>query len=153
MSNAWALAFLVGAAIATVARASAPFAHGWWLVAYLVLVGALAQLLLASGGAWLVRRAGGACRPLSWRRWGLGLWNTGALAVPVGVFTSSDPAILVGSALLLAALALYVAGVPRVAPGGPRPVKRWTYAYYLLVVSLCGSVFVGAALAGALPWQ
>jgi hypothetical protein len=45
---------LVAAVVAAVARAFEPFAHGIWLVAYLCLVGFLAQLLLGRCQAMLL---------------------------------------------------------------------------------------------------
>ena len=44
-----ASAFVVVAATVAVVQATAPFTHGWRLLAYLKLVGGLSQLLLGSG--------------------------------------------------------------------------------------------------------
>ena len=44
-----ASAFEVVAATVAVVQATAPFTHGWWLLAHLILVGGLSQLLLGSG--------------------------------------------------------------------------------------------------------
>ena len=49
-----AAASLVAAASVAVLRATQPFEHGIWLVAYLFLVGFLAQLLLGRGQAALL---------------------------------------------------------------------------------------------------
>jgi hypothetical protein len=40
---------------AAVVRSQQPFEHGWWLAAYLALVGALSQFLLVSGQRAFVR--------------------------------------------------------------------------------------------------
>ena len=68
--QAAALASLAAALVALVVRMAEPFEHGVWLVAYLVLVGFLAQLLLGRGQrgtrSWL---GASACSP-HWRRCG-----------------------------------------------------------------------------------
>ena len=46
---AFAAAFLVAAGVIAVIHASCPMAHGWWLVAYLSLVGGVSQSLLGPG--------------------------------------------------------------------------------------------------------
>lgn len=153
VSRVLALGFFLGASVAVASRASTPFEHGWWLVAYLALVGCLSQLLLATGAAWLASQAGNLSPPRRWRWWALGLWNVGTLAVPAGVFIGSAAAILAGSAVLLAALALYIVALRGVASTAHRRVTRWGYAYHTLVAFLAGSVLVGAKLAEALPWQ
>jgi hypothetical protein len=147
------LTFLAAVAPAAALSATDPFEHGWWLVAYLALVGGLSQLLLGLGRAWLLSRAGSP-RPRESRLWAeLTLWNVGASAVPIGVFTDSGPTILVGSAILLIALVLYAAGLPRAARNPQRPGGGWERAYYVLISFLVASVLVGTMLAGALPWQ
>jgi hypothetical protein len=75
---------LAAAAVAAVVRAVAPFDHGIWLVAYLLLVGFLAQVLLAAGQDSLYRRAG---RLPGGRlvRMEAVLWNAGVVFVPLGV--------------------------------------------------------------------
>jgi hypothetical protein len=52
-----AFLFLAAALVAAVVRASEPFDHGIWLVAYLFLVGFLAQLLLGLGQTALREQA------------------------------------------------------------------------------------------------
>jgi hypothetical protein len=147
------LTFLAAAAPAAALSATDPFEHGWWLVAYLALVGGLSQLLLGLGRAWLLSRAGSP-RPRESRLWAeLTLWNVGASAVPIGVFTDSGPTILIGSAILLIALVLYAAGLRRAAGNPGRPGGGWDRAYYVLVGFLLASVLVGTGLAAALPWQ
>jgi hypothetical protein len=49
-----AAAFLVAAVLVAAVRGLVPFAHGWWLVSYLVLVGGISQWLLggAPGPPW-----------------------------------------------------------------------------------------------------
>jgi hypothetical protein len=143
------LTFLTAAVPAAALSAANPFEHGWWLVAYLTLVGGLSQLLLGPGRTWLKSRAESP-QPSEVRLWReLVLWNVGACAVPIGVFTDSSPTILAGSAILLIALTLYAAGLHR----ATSKAAGFARAYYVLVGFLCASVLVGTGLAGALPWQ
>jgi formate hydrogenlyase subunit 3/multisubunit Na+/H+ antiporter MnhD subunit len=126
-------AFIVAAIVVALIRAIVPFPHGWWLVAYLLLVGALAQVLLGSGTA---TSAGG--RRLDARFW---LWNAGTVAVAVGDPLGAPAAVLAGSVALLAALALFASDAARRA------------AYLLLIIFMAGSVLVGCFLGRAFPWQ
>jgi hypothetical protein len=136
----WGLAALAVA----IARALEPFEHGWWLVAFFGLVGALSQLLLVSG-----REA------LAQRRWRatvgeLVLWNAGTALVPLGVLLDISWLVAAGSVALLSALAAFAATTARVSRGH----RRWAVlAYRALMLGLTASVFVGAGLAEALPWQ
>jgi hypothetical protein len=104
-------AFTVGAvAVAlALARSQQPFDHGWWLVAYLVLVGGLSQFILGAGQ--LALGAAFATVPAGQRLLAgeLVLWNLGAVLVPVGVFAGAPGVVALGSAVLLAALALFAA--------------------------------------------
>lgn len=152
-SRGSALAFLLAAAVVALWRADTPFAHGWWLVAYLALVGGCAQLLLGPGREWIATQIGATLPSARWRRWEIGLWNTGTFAVPAGVLTDSASPVLVGSVLLLTALALHAAGLGRTARWARRPGRGWACPYYALVLSLSASVFIGAGFAEALPWQ
>jgi hypothetical protein len=79
------------------------------------------------------------------------LWNLGVVLVPAGVLGAAAGVVLVGSVALLVALALFAAGtrVRSVQTAG----GACLYAYRVVVVFLTGSVIVGTALAGALPWQ
>jgi hypothetical protein len=142
--------FLLAAAGVAAARIATPFDKGWWLVAYLGLVGGVAQLLLGSGLGALAGRAG-AREPA--RRVTLaqfGLWNAGTLTVAVADLVEAPAAVLAGSVLLLVALALFAVELRRIAR---TPLRGWAAAYVALVVFLAGSVAVGAALAEALPGQ
>jgi hypothetical protein len=132
---------LAGGVVAAV-NSAAPFAHGSWLAAYLVLVGGSAQILLAGGHAALSAGVGAPGRS----RGRLVLWNFGSLAVPVGVLADSGAWVTAGSVALLCALALFARGVSQ-----PRGHGRRAIAYLVLVVALASSVIVGSALAGAVP--
>jgi hypothetical protein len=124
--------------------------HGWWLASFLGLVGGIAQLLLGAGHGALA----GSTPPIragSSRRHAV-LWNAGTLLVPLGVLADARLAVVLGSALLIAALggsSLEVLAARR-ARGGRTP--RWQRAYVALLTCLGASVIVGTALAWDRPW-
>jgi hypothetical protein len=68
-------------AAATIFRLD-PFDQGVWLVAYLFLVGFLAQLLLGRGQAALMVAGEADHVPV---RFQVALWNAGAVLMPLGV--------------------------------------------------------------------
>jgi hypothetical protein len=150
---AGSVAALVAALAAAVARSHQPFEHGWWLVAYLALVGALSQFLLASGQLAFIRTR---CRI---RRYGrllrteLVLWNLGTVLVPAGVFATVPAVVALGSLSLLAALALFARATTIPRAGNPEAERRWLYAYRIFLVFLAGSVLVGTGLHDAFRWQ
>lgn len=127
----------------------APFDHGVWLIAYLLLVGSLAPYLLAAGEAALFgsRPVGRAvdAQPA--------LWAVGTIAVPAGVLADSRVLVVLGSAALLAALASMasagLASRPRRSVSGR---GRLEVAYGALVVFMAVSVAVGLTLAWDISW-
>ena len=140
---------LAAAAVAGMIRAATPFDHGIWLVAYLFLVGFLAQTLLARGQDSLYRRAG---RPPSGRlvRMEAVLWNFGVVAVPLGVLLNARIAVVVGSCALLPALVLFARSLnPSVNPHGAISIA---IAYTALLLGMATSVVIGTALAWDIPW-
>jgi hypothetical protein len=140
---------LFAAALAGVVRAATPFDHGIWLVAYLFLVGFLAQALLGAGQSSLYRRAG---RPLSGRlvRMEVVLWNFGVVAVPLGVLVNARIAVVVGSCALLPALVLFARSLnPSANPHGAISIAM---AYTALLLGMASSVLIGTALAWDIPW-
>jgi hypothetical protein len=126
-------AFLLAAVFVAAVRGIVPFAHGWWLVSYLVLVGGLSQ--------WLLGGARGRRSPD--RLLALWLWNLGTIAVAVADPLNAPAGVLAGSVALIAALVLFARA------GAPAP--SWRRPYLLLVAFLAGSVVVGCLLADALP--
>jgi hypothetical protein len=133
---------VAGGAVAAV-NSAAPFGHGSWLAAYLVLVGGVSQVVLGAG-----RLALRAPRPTpALLRAQLVLWNLGSLAVPAGVLADAPALVTVGSVALLWALALFASG----ASGLRREVRVRAVVYLTIVVGLAASVVVGSALAGAVP--
>lgn len=152
-SGRLAAALVLAAAVAAAAQAIVTFEHGWWLVAYLVLVGGLAQLLLSPGAGWLASRTQAPRSPARRRWWAIGLWNTGAVAVPAGVLTSDASLVLAGSLLLLAALAVFATDLRWTAGRARYPAPAWKRAQCALIVFLAVSVLVGAHLGNALPFR
>ena len=128
-----------------------PFDHGIWLIAYLVLVGFLAQLLLGLGQAALLSTAG-LNSPSHQARLAQALhWNLGVVAVPAGVLANSRLAVVVGSVSLLAALASLWQTARPVLPGRAAPTRPgWAYA--LLLLAMAASTLIGTALAWDIPW-
>ena len=150
--QAAALASLAAALVALVVRMAEPFEHGVWLVAYLVLVGFLAQLLLGRGQAALLS-AGDLPAPLRSKRLAQTvLWNLGVVTVPLGVLAETRLAVVVGSVSLLTALASLWMTVRPVLASELRRRSRLGSGYVALLVSMSASVFVGSALAWDVPW-
>src|SRR4051794_26146661 len=100
-------AFVVAAAGVSALQSTAPFARGWWLVAYLVLVGGLSQVLLVGGLEALASHAG--ARMLGGRAANarLVLWDAGTLMVAAMDLAEWQIGVLLGSAALAVALALF----------------------------------------------
>jgi hypothetical protein len=132
---------VIAGGLAAAVNSAAPFAHGSWLAAYLVLVGGVSQVVLGLGHrALLVREP-----PWQATRAQLLLWNAGSVAVPAGVLSDAASLVTLGSAALLAALACFAAGVRGV------PLRAPVVGYHVLIVALAASVIVGSALADAAP--
>jgi hypothetical protein len=140
---------LAAATVAGAVRAAAPFDHGIWLVAYLFLVGFLAQTLLAAGQDSLYRRAG---RSPSARlvRMEAVFWNLGVVAVPLGVLVDARIAVVIGSCALLPALGLFARSLG-ISANFHRSIPI-PMAYMALVLAMATSVVIGTALAWAIPW-
>lgn len=141
-----AFASLGAAGLATAIFASSPFAHGAWLIAYLLLVGFLAQFLLGVGQRALFPSDSSCLPPWRVRFAQAGLWNVGVIAVPLGVLSEARLVVVIGSVSLLAALtSLWLTA------GRDRASWR-SRGYATLLIGMAASVFVGTALAWDLPW-
>jgi len=143
--------WLAMAVLAAAARAIAPFDHGIWLVAYLFLVGFLAQYLLARGQHLLVAagRPGADASPI---RAQATLWNAGVVAVPVGVFVDARFVVVVGSVALLAALAAFWPRSRGARSQSAMAPPTLVIAYTALILFMAASALVGTALAWDTPW-
>jgi hypothetical protein len=150
--TAAALTSLAAAAIALTIRVLEPFDHGTWLVAYLVLVGFLAQLLLGRGQVALVAAGGLPPPPRGVRLAQALLWNFGVLTVPVGVLANTRLAVVVGSVSLLVALASLWETARPALPGSDARSTRRGWAYALLLLAMTASTMIGTALAWEIPW-
>lgn len=134
---------------ATAARALQHYEHGIWLVAYLLLVGSLAQYLLGRGQAAVLAPSG----PTTTRiRTEVGLWNFGVVAVPAGILLDVRLLVIVGSVALLGALAAFRPSVDPSTSPAPTVGGRVRFGYWSLIVFMGISVFVGVALAWDIPW-
>jgi hypothetical protein len=148
-----AMAFAGAAGIIAVANTIAPFDHGWWLVAYLALVGGLSQSLLGTGLSALAIRTGDR-RPAEATTWSqFALWNTGVVLVAIADLTAVSVGVLLGSVLLLAALGSFAVALRRTSVTAVSPMSVGVIVYGLLIMFLVGSVVVGTGLADALPGQ
>ncbi len=134
--------WLAAALAAAILRAAHAYDHGIWLVAYLLLVGAVAQALLGRGQAALLSDP-----PPGRLAAQAALWNAGVVLVPLGVLADVRLSVAAGSVLLLLALG----SLARAARArGRRP--RTAALHSALVVFMLLSVCVGYLLSGDIPW-
>jgi hypothetical protein len=145
--------FVAAAIVVALVHSITPITRGWWLVAYLTLVGGTSQLLLGSGLTALAHHAGAAAPAPKASRAQFALWNVGTLAVAVADMADAPAGVLVGSVVLLVALALFAAQWRRIRATALYPALRWHVLYGLLLAGLAVSTFIGTGLAGALPGQ
>jgi hypothetical protein len=150
-AGASSAAFVIGATVVGTANLVAPFERGWWLTAYLFLVGGLAQLLLVRGQEALTTGPQHPSAVLVWAQWGL--WNMGTAIVAVADMAQVMAAVDAGSIALLIALALYHVGARRPQATPSRDASALGCGYTALLVVLGSSVLLGTVLAGALPGQ
>jgi hypothetical protein len=142
---------LAAALVAAAARAIEPFEHGIWLVAYLFLVGFLAQALLGRGQATapLASPSGARTPPI---RAQVVFWNAGVVAVPLGVIVGTRALVALGSiAVLIALRAFWRASGPRHSDSRTASGSRGI-AYAGLILAMAASVLVGTVLAWDIPW-
>lgn len=138
----------VATAVAVLLRALQPFDHGIWLIAYLLLVGTLAQFLLA----WGQYRLAPGTSAHRIRAQAL-LWMIGVVVVPTGVLVGVRLLVALGSVSLLVSLFLFwraTRAEHRSARPDPEPEEAVAYAALLVFMTL--SVFVGMVLASDVPW-
>jgi hypothetical protein len=142
---------LVAAVLAAAARAIETFDHGIWLVAYLFLVGFLAQYLLARGQTRLlsVGLSGTGSPPL---RAQVILWNAGVVAVPVGVFVNARLFVVLGSVALLTSLASFWRARVSDPAASEDALRTLRIRYIALILFMAASALVGTALAWDTPW-
>lgn len=141
--------FLCAAVVVAALNFSTPFTRGWWLVAYLSLVGGIAQLLLGPGLlaiAWPTStEAPRATVPSMSTQ--LVLWNTGTVIVAVASMARIPIGVPAGSLLLFAALALFTTRQRAVREAAGEAMLGRHRAYTALRWFLALSVIVGNLLA------
>lgn len=136
-------AMIVGGGLVAAINSAAPFAHGSWLAAYLVLVGGVAQLLLGVGCLGLpAPRLSARLRQAQ-----LGLWNAGNAAVAGGVLANAVGLVLVGSLVLLGALVGFAVG----AGSASSNARGRVILYRVAILGLASSVVIGSVLANSSP--
>jgi hypothetical protein len=143
--------WLAAALVAAVARAIEPFAHGIWLVAYLSLVGFLAQVLLARGQATVLAAAPSDADPPPIGAQAT-LWNAGVVSVPLGVLVGARVFVVLGSVALLTALAAFWRATRSRRSESGAVSAGAGVGYLALMVFMAGSVLIGTALAWDTPW-
>jgi hypothetical protein len=132
---------VVGGGLASAATAFAPTEHTAWAVAYLVLVGGVAQVGLGVAQILFSRPGGSGAAVVA----EAALWNAGNAAVLAGVLAATAVLVDLGGALLVLALALAVYGVR-----GARGMGGWRVALFTfraLVIVLVLSIPAGLLLA------
>lgn len=136
--------FLAATAIVTIARAVVEFDRGIWLVAFLLLVGFLAQLLLALGQSSLRPEGtpGGRVAAEAW------LWNVGAILVPLGTMADGKAGVIAGSLALIAALVLFARSALE-ASSGAQPL--WSL-YWAFILFMGVSIATGIGLSWSQSW-
>jgi hypothetical protein len=142
---------LAAALVAAAARAIEPFDHGIWLVAYLFLVGFLAQFLLGRGQATVVvaSPSGANAPPIGAQ---VAFWNAGVVAVPLGVLVGARLFVVLGSVALLTALAAFWQSC-RPCRSDSRTARGFRgISYTALIITMVASVLVGTGLAWDIPW-
>ena len=144
--DALASVSLGAALVAAILGVVEPFTNAAWLVAYLFLVGFLAQVLLGRGQDVLVR--GRHPVPTSIQA---ALWNGGVVAVPAGVFLDARLLVVIGAIALLSALVSFWRETKPIGSPGERPAGL-SAAYAVLIVVMAASTFIGVALAWERPW-
>ena len=139
--------FLVAAAVIAVINARTPFAHGWWLVAYLGLVGGVSQLLLGPGLIAIAARGGATKAVLQYSVGEIVLWNAGTVIVAVADLAAAPRGVLLGSVLLFVALALFARDLQLVSAESQPSARAWRGMYAVLLVFLAVSTVTGTVLA------
>jgi hypothetical protein len=142
---------VAAAVLAAAARAIEPFAHGIWLVAYLFLVGFLAQLLLGRCQAMLVA-AGSSGIDSPPIRAQAALWNAGVVAVPLGVLVGARLFVVLGGLALLTSLTAFSQVCRSLRSESGAVPGALEVGYVALIVFMAASVLVGIALAWDTPW-
>lgn len=133
------LALLVAGFVAA-ATIHAPSSHLMWMVAYLVLVGGVAQGVLGLGQSWLPSELPSP----TWRRVQWWLFNLGNLGVIAGTLRVQPWLVSAGTATFVAALVTFLLGVRH---GGSGWLLH-AFRAVLVVTSLGACVGLALAVSG-----
>lgn len=142
-------AFLGAAAAVALVNWISPFPHGWWLVAYLALVGGVAQLLLAPGLELAARRGAPNTSPPRFSSTEFVHWNAGTVIVAVADLMASPIGVMAGSVLLASALFVFAQRLRATRTLAARPIPYWVAGYVFLLLFLAASVLVGIVLSAS----
>lgn len=134
---------VVAGGLVSAAVAVAPSQLGSWAVAYLVLVGGVAQVALGAGQALLASRPPGR-RTVAAELAG---WNVGNGAVLAGTLLGATWLADAGGVMLVAALALALAGIR----GAVRDPAWILHLYRALIVVVLVSIPVGLVIGAVRP--
>lgn len=129
---------VVAGGLVAAATASTPSELGSWTAAYLVLVGGVAQLLLASGQAILTTEHSPTLARVEFV-----CWNLGNAAVVAGTLSGRPWPVTAGGCVLLVALVSFLFACRRSVRGG----RAMLYGYRALAGFLGLSVVAGTVLA------
>ncbi|MEZ5077552.1 MAG: hypothetical protein R2725_08930 [Solirubrobacterales bacterium] len=138
-----AAAMVTAGGLLAAINSAAPFAHGSWLAAYLVLVGGVAQLVLGLGP--LALPAPRLSRRLRLAQ--LTLWNLGNAVVVVGVLVDLSGVVAAGGLVLLVALCCFAVSGGPACPGARARVSLYRAA----ALALAASALIGSVLARTPP--
>lgn len=136
-------ACVVAGGLVSAAIAPSPTTHGSWAVAYLVLVGGVAQITLGLGQAMLAPGLPERRRVAA----ELVAWNLGNALVMTGTLTGILTLVDVGGVILVAGLALLATAVKGGARNEERSRQWLLYGYRVLVIGLLVSIPTGLVLA------
>lgn len=144
------IGFLVAAGAAGVLQAAFGIGPGRWLTLHLAFVGGVSQLVLGAAqffvGAFLA--TGPPPRALVGGQ--LACWNAGTVLIAVGVSQRIEPAAVLGTALLLAALALFATAL-RALERRSLQSAPWAARWYLACAGFLALGMVGGALLAVGP--
>ena len=128
---------IVAGGLVSAALAHSPTEHAMWAVAYLVLVGGVAQIALGAGWTWLTGRQ--AATSVSTAE--LIAWNLGNAGVIAGTITDTTLVTDAGGVLLAAGLVIALAATRGARAGWP------LHGYRLLLLVVLISIPIGLILA------
>ncbi len=130
------VAAIIAGGLVAAAVARHPAEHPVWASAYLVLIVGLAQIVFGAGQGWLSER-------LPSRGWIVGEWtvfNLGNAGVIAGTLLGSFEAVLAGTALFAAGIALFLLGTRG------RVWRGWLLGYRILLGLVLLSSLAGLGL-------